>query len=103
MSVLKLPLLVDLQQKADELVFSITSCLTVIYNYYTQKCGYGNFNHRYNVSPIHLHAFLGVMNFMKVVRDYRKFEKHCLRDYAPQINLTTRALGSETLRDYLTS
>jgi hypothetical protein len=30
-----------------------------------RRCGYGNFDHRYNVSPIHLHAFLGVGNFMK--------------------------------------
>jgi hypothetical protein len=47
------------------------------------KCGYGNFNHQYNVSPIH---FLVWGNFMKVVssalttyevvNDYRKFEKH---------------------------
>jgi hypothetical protein len=47
------------------------------------KCGYGNFNHQYNVSPIH---FLVWGNFMKVissalttyevVSDYRKFEKH---------------------------
>jgi hypothetical protein len=30
MSVLKLPLLVDLQQEVDELVISITFCLSVI-------------------------------------------------------------------------
>jgi hypothetical protein len=30
MSVLKLPLLVDLQQKVGELVLSITSCLSII-------------------------------------------------------------------------
>jgi hypothetical protein len=33
-----------------------------------RKCGYSNFNHRYNVSPVHLHAFLGVGNCTKVVR-----------------------------------
>jgi hypothetical protein len=36
-----------------------------------------NFNHRYNVSPIHLHALLGVGNFSKMVRDCRKFEERC--------------------------
>jgi hypothetical protein len=46
----------------------------------------GNFNHRYNVSPIHLHVLLGVWSCTKVVhvcseshevvRDCRKFEKH---------------------------
>jgi hypothetical protein len=33
-----------------------------------RKCGYGNFYHRYNVSPIHLHTLLCVGNFTKVVR-----------------------------------
>jgi hypothetical protein len=53
---------------------------------YRKKCSCGNFDHRYNVSPIHLHACVG--NFMKVVRtctltsyevncDCQKFEKHC--------------------------
>jgi hypothetical protein len=28
-----------------------------------RKCDYGNFNHWYNVSPIHLHSLLGVGNF----------------------------------------
>jgi hypothetical protein len=28
----------------------------------------GNFNHQYNVSPIHLHALLCVGNFTEVVR-----------------------------------
>jgi hypothetical protein len=66
------------------------------YNYYLteyfkllyKKNSYGNFNHRYHVSSIHLRAFLGVWNFTKygwsaceptayeVVRDCRKFEKH---------------------------
>jgi hypothetical protein len=32
-----------------------------------KKCGHGNFNHWYNIYPIHLHALLGVGNFMKVV------------------------------------
>jgi hypothetical protein len=49
-----------------------------------KKCGYGNFNHQYNISLMRLHAFLGVGNFMKacvptakeVVSVYRKFEKH---------------------------
>jgi hypothetical protein len=55
MSVLKLPLLVDPQQKVGELILSITSCPTIIIlenslNYIVQKCGYGNFNHRYNFS-----------------------------------------------------
>jgi hypothetical protein len=33
-----------------------------------EKMWFGNFNHRYNVSPVHLHALLGVGNFAKVVR-----------------------------------
>jgi hypothetical protein len=65
MSVLKLPLLVDLQQKTGELVPSMTSCpsINISENTLDQcigKCGYGNFNHRCNVSPIHLHALLAV-------------------------------------------
>jgi hypothetical protein len=73
MSVLKLPLLVDLQQKVGELVLSITCCPSIIIlgnilNQHIEKCGCVNFNHQYNVSPIHLHAFLGVGNFTKVVR-----------------------------------
>jgi hypothetical protein len=32
-----------------------------------RECDYGNFDNRYNVPPIHLHAFLGVVNFTKVV------------------------------------
>jgi hypothetical protein len=34
---------------------------------YRNKCGYGSYNHHYNVSPIRLHALLGVRNFTKVV------------------------------------
>jgi hypothetical protein len=34
---------------------------------YRKKYGYGNFNHQCNVSPINLHAVLGVGNFTKVV------------------------------------
>jgi hypothetical protein len=63
MSVLKLPLLVDLQQKVGELVLYTTSCPSnnISYNSLNEcieKRGYGNFN----VSPAHLHAFLGVGN-----------------------------------------
>jgi hypothetical protein len=94
MSVLKLPLLVDLQPKVGELVLSVTSCPSTIILYSTlkqctEKRGYGNFNHRHNVPPIHLHAFIGVGNFTKVihvcadrygvVRDCRNFEKQCVR------------------------
>jgi hypothetical protein len=73
MSVLKLPVLVDLQHKAGELVLSVTSCLQSlfykIFQFSVQKrCGYGNFNRRCNVSPIHLRAVLGVGNFTKVIR-----------------------------------
>jgi len=35
-------------------------------NYCIVKCGYGNFNHRYNISPIHLEALLGMENFTNV-------------------------------------
>jgi hypothetical protein len=65
MSVLKLRLLVDIQQKVCELVLSIISCPSIIIleknilNYCIEKCDYGNFNYCYNVSPIHLHALLG--------------------------------------------
>jgi hypothetical protein len=70
-SVLKLPLLVDLQQKVGELVPSIAYCLTIIlesvwisvYN----KCVYGNFNYQYNVFPIPVQALLCVRNLSKVV------------------------------------
>jgi hypothetical protein len=31
-----------------------------------------------NVSAIHLHALLGVGNLTKMVRDCRRFQKHCL-------------------------
>jgi hypothetical protein len=72
MSVLILSLLADLQQKVCELVISITSCSSIIIlenalNLSIEKCGCDNFNHRYNVSPIHLHAVLGVGNFTKMV------------------------------------
>jgi hypothetical protein len=30
---------------------------------YRKNCGYGNCNHRYNVSHIHLHELLGGGNF----------------------------------------
>jgi hypothetical protein len=67
---LKLPLLVDVQQKVGELVISITSWPSIIilentYISVQKMCGYGNCDHRYNVSPVHLHALLGMGNFMK--------------------------------------
>jgi hypothetical protein len=71
MSVLKLPLLVDLLLKADELVVSITACPSFLKTRYIslqKKCGYGNFNHRYNVFPVHLHVLLSMGKFTKVVR-----------------------------------
>jgi hypothetical protein len=65
MSVIKLPLLADLQQKVGESVH--------------------HFNHRFNVSPIHLQSLFGVGKFTnvvrvcadrhKVVQGCRKFEK----------------------------
>jgi hypothetical protein len=50
-SLLKLPLLIDLAQKVCELVLPITSCpfviiLENILNYCIKKYGYGNFNYR---------------------------------------------------------
>jgi coproporphyrinogen III oxidase-like Fe-S oxidoreductase len=72
MSMLKLPVLIDFQQKAGELVLSIASCLTIILenalNWCREKCGYCNFDNHCNVSPTDLHAFLGVKNFTNVVR-----------------------------------
>jgi hypothetical protein len=61
MAVLKLHLLIDLQQKVGELALSITSCPSVIIlenvlHQCIEKCGYGNFNQWYNVCTIHLHA-----------------------------------------------
>jgi hypothetical protein len=41
---------------------------TPIHVYTKTAFVYGNFNHGYNVSPVHLHALLGVGNFTKVVR-----------------------------------
>jgi hypothetical protein len=70
MSVLKLASLVDLQQKVGELVLSITSRPSTIILENTlhfgteKKCGYGNFDHRYNVSHIHLYALLGVCGIL---------------------------------------
>jgi len=52
------------------------------------KCGYGNFDHRYNVSPIQLHVVWGVGNFISVhvYADFlmnrsaisESLKKHCL-------------------------
>jgi hypothetical protein len=58
MSVLKLPLLVDLQQKVGELVISITSCPSIIIlentlNQFIKKI----VDHQYNVSRIHMLEF----------------------------------------------
>jgi hypothetical protein len=78
-----------------ELLLSTTSYPSIIilenihYFKLMLKYGSGNFNCRYNVSPIHLHTFSGVGNFTregwsacaptayKGTRDYRKFKKHC--------------------------
>jgi hypothetical protein len=56
MSVLKLPLLLDLKKKVDELFrpISTTSCPSIIilkhtFNQCVEKCGYGNFDNPYNV------------------------------------------------------
>jgi hypothetical protein len=91
MSMLKLPLLVDLQQKVGKLVISITSCASIttlenILNWCIKKFGYVNYKHQYNIPPIHLHALLDVRNFTKrsecapttyeVVNYCLKFEEH---------------------------
>jgi hypothetical protein len=71
MSVLKLPVLVDLEQKVRESLgnlFSFNHYFRKHLNYSIEKnVTYGNSDHRYNVSPVHLHE-LGVRNFTKVVR-----------------------------------
>jgi hypothetical protein len=72
-SVIKLPLLVNLQQKAGELVLSITSSLSIIIlentlNLCIKKCGYGKFDHRYYVYSFHLLALLDIKNFTNVIR-----------------------------------
>jgi hypothetical protein len=71
MSVLQLPLLVDLQQQVGELVLSITSSTIFIIlenalSKCIEKCGYGDFDHRYNVSPTHLLVLLAAENFTVV-------------------------------------
>jgi hypothetical protein len=53
----KLPLLVDLQQKLGPLVFPVTSCPTIIIlnhtlNEFVEKCGFGNFDHSYSLACI---------------------------------------------------
>jgi hypothetical protein len=72
MSVPRLPLVADFQQKLDN-----SSYHNLFFNHYFTKyfkllhrkeSGYGNFNHVCNVSPIHLHTLLGVGNFTKVAR-----------------------------------
>jgi hypothetical protein len=73
MSVLKLHLLVKHQQKVSELLIFICSCPTIIILKNTlkvvdRKCGYSRFDHRYNVSPIHLGSLFGVRNYTKVAR-----------------------------------
>jgi hypothetical protein len=68
MSVLELSLFFS--PSAGKLVISIPS---YPYHYfrkyfksiYRRKCGYGNFNDRCNVSPIHLHTLLGVVDVTK--------------------------------------
>jgi hypothetical protein len=69
MFVLKLPLLV-VQQIVGELVLPVSSCLSVIIleNKLSVYNKYGNFHHRHNGSPVHLHGIFGVGNFTKVVR-----------------------------------
>jgi hypothetical protein len=39
-----------------------------LFKWVQKKCSYGNFDYRYNVAPIHLHALRGVWTFTKVVR-----------------------------------
>jgi hypothetical protein len=45
-----------------------------------KMCGYGIIDHS-KVSHIRLHAHLGVGNFLNVVHDCRKLEKHWLIEY----------------------
>jgi hypothetical protein len=79
MSVLELPLLVGLHRRVGALGLAITFCPTISILENTlnvcieKKYGCGNLYHRYNASGIHVWVW-GI--FSKVVRDYRKFEKH---------------------------
>jgi hypothetical protein len=63
-------MLVDLGQKG-ELVLSIASypaiALENTLNSCIEKYVYVDFDHRYNVFPIHLHTLLGLGNLKKVV------------------------------------
>jgi hypothetical protein len=76
MSVLKLPLLVDLQQKVGKPVLSIIPCPSIIayfrkyFKLVYKTCGHSKFNHWYNVSHIHSHALSGVGSSKEVVRVY---------------------------------
>jgi hypothetical protein len=72
MSVLKFPFFVHLQQKVGELFLSVSFCPSIIIlentlNQCIENCGFCNFNQQHNVSSLHLHAFLDVGNFTKVV------------------------------------
>jgi hypothetical protein len=90
----KLPLLVDLQQHVGELLLSISSCPSIIIleniliSVY-KKCGYGNFDPGIMLFPFTCMHFW-VCRILRrwstcaptayeVLRDYRKFEKHCFR------------------------
>jgi hypothetical protein len=68
---------------------------------YRKKCGYGNFNHRYNVSPIYLHAHFGCGKFYECAPRMRwppmKWSAiaKCLRNIAPHNkNLDSLKLSS---------
>jgi uncharacterized membrane protein YphA (DoxX/SURF4 family) len=91
MALIKLFLLVDLQQKVGELVLSITSCFTIIIlrstlNYSTEKIDYGNFDHHMIILFTCMHFLVwGILRkwsaraqtAYEVVRECRYFEKHC--------------------------
>jgi hypothetical protein len=82
MSLLKLPLLAEFQQKVGESLLCTISCPSIIIlestlNWCIDKSGYGNFNHQYNFSPVHLLALLDVGNFKKVVHVYTKQPMKC--------------------------
>jgi hypothetical protein len=91
MSVLKLPLTERRRMWPLHNVLSFRHYFRKCFKLVHRNSGYDNFNHRYNVSPIHLHTFWqwGTLRSLstcapiacEVVRDCRKFEKHWLTYY----------------------
>jgi hypothetical protein len=71
-----------------------------------EKCGYGNFNHRYNVSSIHLHALLGVRNLRRwsaCAPIPYEVVRYCRKLYHANAGSTTSNLAYRTVHVYFAS